>query len=360
MAGRLDPAVARARARVRVALADLEPGAVVLVGLSGGADSLALAVATSFVAPREGWAWGAVVVDHGLQPGSRAAARAAADQAGTLGADPVVVVAARVDHCSGAGPEGAARAARHAALLAVASDTGAAAVLLGHTRDDQAESVLLGLARGSGARSLAGMRPRAGLLRRPFLDLTRAETEAVCAAHGLRAWTDPHNTDPAHARVRTRTEVLPVLERELGPGVSAALARTAGLLRDDADLLDALAADLLARVRHSPRAESDVSTVDPVLDRSKRHSQRDGEAGGVVQLDVRGLAEAPAALRRRALRSAALEAGAPATDLTADHVAAVEQLVVRWHGQRGVDLPGPVHAVRRGGDLRVASGRVKA
>jgi len=350
--GRLDPALARARAGVRTTLGDLEPGATVLVALSGGADSLALAAATSFVAPREAWRWGAVVVDHGLQPGSAGAARTAADQAAALGADPVLVVAVEVDPSSGTGPEGAARAARHAALREAASRAGAAAVLLGHTRDDQAETVLLGLARGSGARSLAGMRPRTGLFRRPLLHLDRAETEAVCAAYGLTPWTDPHNADTSHARVRTRAAVLPVLERELGPGIADALARTADLLRDDADLLDDLAADLLAAVRvTSAPSGTGVS-------QQERHAQRGGGPGPEVVVEVRGLAQAPAALRRRVLRRAALEAGAPGTDLTADHVAAVDRLVTGWHGQCGVDLPGPAHAERRGGDLRLAPGRV--
>ena len=117
--------------------------------------------------------------------------------------------------------------ARYAALDGLAEEHGADAVLLGHTRDDQAETVLLGLARGSGARSLSGMAPRQGRYRRPLLDLTREDTRAACAAEQLTPWEDPHNEDPAFLRVRVRREVLPVLERELGPGVSEALARTA-------------------------------------------------------------------------------------------------------------------------------------
>jgi len=324
MAGRLDPAVARARLLVRRSLADLSPGDLALVGLSGGADSLALATATGFVAPRAGLRWGVVVVDHRLQPGSERVAATAAAQASALGADPVRVE--RVDGTVGPlGPEGSARKARLAALRRVATETEAAAVLLAHTRDDQAENVLLGLARGSGSRSLAGMAPRAGVLRRPLLDLTRAEARQVCAASGLTPWTDPHNADPAYTRSRVRTDVLPVLEQQLGPGVAYALARTADLLRADADLLDRLADELFAAVTMP------------------------GESGA---LDVAGLARAPGALRGRVLRAAAVEAGAPATDVTAGHVAELDRLVTDWHGQVGVDLPGRLRASRDGGTVR--------
>jgi len=325
---RLPPAVARARLLVRRSLADLSPGDLVLVGLSGGADSLALAAAIGFVAPRAGLRWGAVVVDHRLQPGSERVAAEAADQARKLGADLVRVERVDATGAGRLGPEGSAREARLDALRRAATETPAAAVLLAHTRDDQAETVLLGLARGSGPRSLAGMASRTGLVRRPLLDLTRAEARQVCAAAGLTPWTDPHNADPAYARSRVRTEVLPVLEKQLGPGVADALARTADLLRADADLLDRLADELFAAVAVP------------------------GEPGA---LDVAALATAPAALRRRVLRSAALAAGAPATDLTAGHVAELDRLVTDWHGQVGVDLPGRLRASLDGGVLRVAA-----
>jgi tRNA(Ile)-lysidine synthase len=320
---RLDPVVADARRAVRVSLADLEPGALVLVGLSGGADSLALLAAARFEAPRAGLRCGAIVVDHGLQAGSDRVAAAAADQARELGADPVEVC--RVDVPAGGGPEGAARTARRAALRTAADRSGAAAILLAHTLDDQAETVLLGLARGSGTRSLSGMAARDGIWRRPFLELRRADTEAVCRAAGLEWWDDPHNADPALARVRVRTRVLPVLETELGPGVVDALARTAALARADADLLDAQATDLAGRV---------------------------GDAHGA--LDAVALADAPAAMRTRVLRQAARVAGCPGTDLTAGHVAALDRLVTDWHGQQGVDLPGGVVARRVEGRIILA------
>ena len=320
MPPRLDPAVAAVRRAVRGCLADLPTGQLVLVGCSGGADSLALSAAAAFEAPRLGLRAGAVVVDHGLQPDSAAVATRVAARLRALALDPVEVVRARVP-ANGGGPEAAARAARYAALNAHSRRVGAAAVLLGHTRDDQAETVLLGLARGSGARSLAGMRPRSGAYRRPLLGLDRELTRAACDAEQLSVWEDPHNADPTYARVRVRRRVLPVLEAELGPGVSAALARTAELLAADADALDAWA------------------------------ERETAACGGADGLRAERLATLPPAVRSRVLRRAALAAGCPATDLSAAHIDALDALVTRWHGQRGIDLPGSVRAARRGGDV---------
>ncbi|MEU8221598.1 tRNA lysidine(34) synthetase TilS [Kribbella sp. NPDC048915] len=319
--GKLHPAVARTREAVRATLSELPQGTTVLVACSGGTDSLALAAATAFEAPKLGLRAGAVIVDHGLQPDSGHVARTAAEQCRGLGLDPVEVREVEVGNQGG--PEGAARSARYDALRAAADEVGADVVLLAHTRDDQAETVLLGLGRGSGARSLAGMAPAVGLLRRPFLEVPRATTAAACIASGLRPWHDPHNDDPQYTRVRVRHEVLPVLEEALGPGVVEALARTAGLLRADADALDQLAAEV---------AESALSRVE-----------------GQVRADIAVLEEQPAAIRTRVLRQAALEAGCRATDLTAGHVASVDELVTDWRGQRWIDLPQGVRAIRQGG-----------
>jgi len=349
------PPVAAVRVAVRRALADVPPGRTVLVGCSGGADSLALAAGLAWEAPRAGWRAGAVVVDHGLQPGSADVAHDAAAACRALGLDPVRVV--RVDVGTAGGPEAAARTARHAALDAVADELDAAAVLLGHTLDDQAETVLLALARGSGERALAGMRPVRGRLRRPLLALRRADTEAACAAQGLVPWHDPTNgrsvagagvragTDvvagpdrvaggvaaPGPAgdlplRSRVRTEVLPVLEAVLGPGVAQALARTAEALADADEALDRAAAGL-----REPASVPDAS-------------------GGVV-LDVDPLAAAAAAVRRRVLHDAAVRAGCPPGALARVHVLAVEALVTRWRGQGPVHLPGGRVARRACGRL---------
>jgi tRNA(Ile)-lysidine synthase len=318
------PAVAAVRAAVRVAVRDLAPGDLLLVACSGGADSLALAAATAFEAPRAGLRAGAVTVDHQLQAGSADRASALASELTRLGLDPVEAVTVAVGRAGG--PEAAARAARYLALDDAADRLRAATVLLGHTRDDQAETVLLGLARGSGARSLAGMAARSGRYRRPLLDLDRAVVRS--AAAGLDTWDDPHNADPAFGRSRVRHAALPALEAALGPGVAAALARTASLLRADADALDGWADQVAEQVY-------------------------DDAADG---LDVTALALLPAAVRTRVLRRAALEAGSPAGDLSAGHVAGVDRLVTDWHGQGPLDLPGQVSAARRCGRLRFSNG----
>jgi tRNA(Ile)-lysidine synthase len=322
------PAVAAVRLGVRRCLAGelsgggLTAGDLVLAACSGGADSLALAAAAAFEAPRLGLAAGGVTVDHGLQPGSADQARLVTKTLTALGLDPVQCLTVTV-HRPGAGPEAAARAARYTALDRAAGAAGAAAILLGHTLDDQAETVLLGLARGSGGRSLAGMPERNGRCLRPLLGVTRAQTRAACAAQGLEPWDDPQNADPGFARARVRHRVLPVLEAELGPGVAEALARTARQLRADADFLDELAETAMER------------TVSP--------------PPGDLPLDV--VAGLPAAIRSRVLRNAAIAAGCPAGALTAAHVAGLDALATGWRGQRWIDLPGGIRARRRYGKL---------
>jgi tRNA(Ile)-lysidine synthase len=298
---------------------------LVLVAVSGGADSMALASATAFEAPKLGLRVGAVTVDHGLQDGSADRARQVAERLRAFGLDPVEAVTVQVGRHGG--PEAAARDARYAALDAAAQRHGALAVFLGHTRDDQAETVLLGLARGSGARSLAGMPNRKGRYRRPLLDVDRAATRQACAAQSIPVWEDPHNLDPAYTRSRVRHEVLPVLEKHLGAGVVEALARTARLFRDDADALD----------QWAERAEQDLYRRDP----------HDGP-GSLPVAELDGL---PAAVRRRVLRRVALRSGSPAGDLFAGHLESVDSLVTGWHGQGPLQLPGGVEVTRRCGNL---------
>jgi tRNA(Ile)-lysidine synthase len=318
------PAVAEVRNAVRVSLADLAAGDLVLVACSGGADSLAVAAAASFVAPRLGLRAGGVTVDHGLQPGSDARAAQLAARLGRLGLDPVRNIAVTVPG-SGAGPEADARNARYRALDSAAREDGAAAVLLGHTLDDQAETVLLGLARGSGGRSLAGMPARRGPYRRPLLAVRRSATVAACAELGLEPWHDPHNADFRFARARVRHQALPALEAALGPGVAEALARTAGQLRADSACLDDLA------FAESGQLRGDCSVSEGLA------------AGWLVEL--------PAAIRTRVLRDAALMAGCPHGALTAGHIDRIDALVTGWRGQRWVDLPGGVRARRRDGKV---------
>lgn len=318
-------ATAAVRVAVRRCLSDLAPSASVAAAVSGGADSLALAAALAFERPGSA----ALVVDHRLQPGSADVARRAAEQCTGLGLTARVLAApaaGRGTSCAhagpgrpgrspspSAGPEAAARTVRYALLDDAARNLQLAAVLLGHTLDDQAETVLLALGRGSGTRSLAGMPPRRGIYRRPLLELERQTVRAACAQARLQPVEDPHNSDPSYARARVRGTALPALEAALGPGVAQALARTAGLLRQDADTLDALTPDL----------PEDPSCAE--------------------------LAALPQGLRSRALKRWAERSCA--TAVTSTHVDALDALVQDWHGQGPVALPGGVVAQRRQGRL---------
>ncbi len=308
------------RTAVRRFLVAHRTGDAVAVACSGGADSLALAAATVHCAGRLGLAVHGLVVDHRLQPGSATVAQTAAQALRQLGCAAVRVLQTTVE--GPGGPEAAARRARYAALRA-ASPAGAL-VLLGHTLDDQAETVLLGLGRGSGPRSVAGMRELEPPWGRPLLGVRRAVTAAACDALGLAPWVDPHNADPRFRRVRLRTEALPLLEDVLDGGVAEALARTAGQLQEDLDLLDDQACALLAQARW----------------------------GAVPELDVTALAEAPAALRRRVLRRWLLDAGV--AELTDAQLRAADDLIGRWSGQGAVRLPGGVELFRSHGKLHVS------
>jgi tRNA(Ile)-lysidine synthase len=304
------PAVAEVRRAVRAALDGLDG---VLIACSGGADSVALAAATAFEAPRAGVRAGLITVDHGLQPDSSEQAARVAALGFELGFDPVETLVVEVG--SSGGPEAAARSARYAALDAAAEALDVP-VLLAHTMDDQAETVLLGLGRGSGPRSIAGMAPISGRYLRPLLGVRRSTTRAACAALGLPWWDDPHNTDPAYQRVRLRLEVIPLLEEVLQGGVTEALARTASLVQADLDVLDVAVP---------------VDVAGP--------------------LEVATVVDLPPALRTRVLRDWAHRNGAQ--PLTAQHTAAVDALVTAWHGQGAIDLPGGLRVVRASGRLDV-------
>jgi tRNA(Ile)-lysidine synthase len=288
-----------------------------LVAVSGGADSLALAAAVTAEAGADRAT--AVTVDHRLQAGSGEQAAHCADQLRQLGFANVLVAPVTVE--AGGGVEAAARRARQRALIDIATQLGggvACRVLLGHTLDDQAETVLLGLARGSGPRSIAGMRAWRAPWGRPLLGIRRSDTENACAAVGLTPWQDPHNTDRAFTRVRLRTQVLPLLERVLGGGVAPALARTADLLADDLAVLDDIAALVLPSIT-------------------------EGSA-----LNCSRLAEQPAGLRRRIVRH--WLAGQGLSGLTADHLYRVDDLLAAAGGA-AVRLPGGRDVIRRQLDL---------
>lgn len=267
---------------VKVALGRLGPG-LYGVACSGGADSIALARAAIEVA---GPAHVVVLtIDHGLSPGSGAVAAEVARWARAHGAAAVVH---RVEVSRRASVEAAARAARYAALDELADLLGVSAVLLGHTARDQAETVLMRVLRGTGPAGLAGIPARRGRFVRPLLALPRAAIDAFVAARALPTWADPMNDDVRIARVRIRTEVLPMLRRE-NPQLDTALVRLADSAAEWLEVIDA---------RARPFARFPMSCA--------------------------RLAQEPAAIRKRAV-SLALEAAG--LDYDAVHLAQIDRVV---------------------------------
>nr|WP_240393974.1 tRNA lysidine(34) synthetase TilS [Corynebacterium lactis] len=322
------PHFLKVRHRVRSALRSIDAGAIrtsgVVIGLSGGADSLALlagACAETF-GPKGALVGGpvhAVVVDHRLQDGSADVARRAADTARSLGATAEVVVV-DIDKDSPHGPEYAARIERHRALREVARRRHAP-LLLAHTLDDQAETVLLRLARGGGPQALSAIRDDltwsdGTRILRPLLSVRRADTKGCCTELGLSPWEDPHNDDPAFARVRVRRSILPLLERELGPGVAENLAKTAALAALDNDSLDS-------------SAEAELTSL---LEEGRPSASERG--GG--ELPVSGLATLDDAVATRVIgRWVRRSGGEPNTK----QIDAIMALVRNYHGQGAVQVP---------------------
>jgi len=316
-------AVPAVRNAVRAWLEKFEAGDKILVAVSGGADSLALAYALSVESEKLAISVVGVTVDHQLQSASSSQAEKVVEQLAKFG---LTCAIKKVTVDIREGLEASARKVRYEAINEMAIQENVVAVFLGHTKDDQAETVLLGLARGSGTRSLSGMAEHNGIYIRPLLEITRIQNEQFCKEVGLDYWNDPHNQDSQFARVRVRTEALPVLEKSIGPGISDALARSAHLLRDDADALDSW-------------AQSEVTHLN------------------LQDLDCAHLQALPRAIRTRILRSAIYAAGAPSGSVSADHVSAVEALISAWNGQGALNLPGGVRVERISGRLSLSPHR---
>jgi tRNA(Ile)-lysidine synthase len=293
----------------------------ILVGVSGGADSMALAIGTLAEAKSADVQIIAIIIDHQLQKGSSDVALQARAQLLAHGFTDVEIIPVDVEITDGM--ESSARRARYAAFDAAIARYQPDFFFLAHTKNDQAESVLLGLARGSGTRSLSGIAEVNGIYIRPLLGIDRATTQAACLENSISPWEDPHNSDLTYSRVRVRKEILPLMESHLGPGIIEALARSAAILREDADALDHLAGEFLS-------------------------------SQNLHDLPVALLEELPKAVRIRVLRSAIYGAGAPLGALGADHLAPVEALITNWHGQGEISLPGGVKVLRISGRLSLS------
>jgi tRNA(Ile)-lysidine synthase len=292
----------------------------ILFGCSGGADSMALALALFLEANQTKVI--PVVVDHGLQEGSAQITSQTISKLKAIGYIEVETAIAQVKITDGL--EASARRARYQIFNQFIDTYRPKYFLLAHTLNDQAESVLLGLARGSGARSLSGMAVENNIYVRPLLKISRQTTVAACREGGIEIWSDPHNDDLRFARVRTRKNVLPNLEENLGPGITEALVRSADLLRDDADALDSFAREYFAQ-------------TDP------------------LNLSVNELERLPKAIRTRVLRLAIYKAGAPTGSLSAEHINGAEALISDWHGQKELSLPGDVKLLRNSGRITLST-----
>lgn len=325
---RLTPAMADVRRAVRQTWQEvgLKQGKAVAVACSGGPDSLALAAASIFEGKRQAIKVFVVFINHNLQNGSELVAKKYAKLVSELGADLVEVIDVKVN-LGKVGMEAAARSARYKALDEFASANKVSFTMLGHTLDDQAETVLLGLARGSGAKSLAGMSTVSsdGKYLRPLLGIRRETTVAFCRDSGLVAWNDPQNNDAKFLRVRVRKNILPLLEKEMGPGVYEALARTAQILREDNLLLEKKAEALFAK------ATKVVATE--------------------ILLDVKLLEKSPKALANRVIHRALSMLGPEPSRKTIDSVMA---LITNWHGQKALTVPA-VRVIRRGNEISLKS-----
>jgi tRNA(Ile)-lysidine synthase len=233
---------------VREALAGrrlLDPGDHVLVGVSGGPDSVALLHALVLLRSEHALRLTVCHVHHGLRPEADRDAVFVEALAGRLGC-PARVVRVEVPRGGGRSPEEAARLARHAALARVARVTGASRIALGHTADDQVETVFMRILEGAGPRGLAGIPVRRGRIVRPLLDVDRATVQAHLAAHGLESVDDATNRDTKFLRNRVRHELLPLLVVQAGLRVPAALRRVARASREAVEALDALVRPRLA------------------------------------------------------------------------------------------------------------------
>jgi tRNA(Ile)-lysidine synthase len=317
---RLSPAQGLIRLAVRTSLtSNTKPGQKLLIAVSGGADSLALAAACEFEAKKLGLKIAAAVIDHSLQKDSDKVAAQTAKTLAALGFEEVVVKKISVGKAGG--PEAAARTARYTALETLRQKTKSNFVVLGHTSSDQAETVLLGLVRGSGSKSLSGMSEKTGFLLRPLLGIERATTEAFCKDSGIKYWSDPQNKDEKFLRVMIRKHVLPFLEKQLGGSVAASLVRTSDQLREDNTYLE---------------SQADKSF--------KKYAKVSGSGIG---FDAKALEKLPAAILNRVIKKALDSFG---SESSRTHVLAVSDLVLSWHGQKPLALPG-VRVVRKGNTI---------
>ena len=335
---------------------------LVLVACSGGRDSMALAAVSHIVCTSMGVRCGVVIVDHGLQEGSEQVASEAADRCRALGLGPVIVRNTTVQ-ARGEGLEAAARQARYNELCTAARESGAIAVLLAHTMDDQAETVLIGLLRSRGVDALAGMPQvftRSGVtFARPLLTLTRDETTGLCEDLGVEYWDDPTNGDAVDGelpddyplRSRVRHDLLPAIERFAGFNVTRHFAESAQLARMDKEYLDQRSDEVMGEAVTAVDRPSSSAAVSTDTPRACAADDTNDSGHGIgLMISVKRIAREPEAIRLRVIAHALSQAGVNAS---AAQIAAIDRLVVDWHGQGGVSLPRGYSANRKKHVIRV-------
>lgn len=275
----------------------LRRGDRVLIGVSGGPDSLALLSALAALAPELKLALRACYVNHGLRPAACRREQEAVRRCGRMWGIPVNVASRRVARRGGQSLEAAAREARYGALFSLAKRLRCGVVALGHTADDQAETVLMWLLRGAGTSGLAGIppvrmvRPTSGgggrkqpgiRLIRPLIGCPRAQVEGYLREQGIRPLLDRSNLSPRFTRNRIRNELIGLLERKYNPQLRRHLCATAEILREDLDWLGRRVAGEFRRT-----ARSGAKGI--CLDRARLRRMHPALRRGVLREAVRRL-----------------------------------------------------------------------
>ncbi|MDX6710044.1 MAG: tRNA(Ile)-lysidine synthase [Blastocatellia bacterium] len=314
-------------------------GRAVLIGVSGGADSVALLLAADQL-QRAGYINTDIVaahLDHGLRVESANDAAWVISLSKSLGR---VLVSDRIDvgvlaDSTRDNVEQAARRARYSFFERAALSIGASHVLTGHTLDDQAETVLMRLIRGSGVDGLAGMpvlrslqKNSTVMLARPLLNWARRDkTEEFCSELGYSFLRDSMNDDEGYSRVKVRKRIFPLL-KELNPKYAENISRAALLCREDSCSLSEQASKLL----EAAKDEGHSATCS--------HDDLPNNGTGNPALRVSVLVNAPRGLRRRALRLWLSQVKGDLRRIDSIHILAVEKLLSPGRGGRIAELPG--------------------
>lgn len=294
----------------------------IVLAVSGGPDSVALAAICAELKNEFSLDFYPVTIDHQLQTDSAKWAAETVKICQNLGFENSTSIAVNVELESGQGIEASARDARYQALNKFANSINARAIILAHTMDDQAETVLMRIARGSSIRSLAGMAHVTGGLWRPLLDMKRESLHAALQDFGIEFINDPHNLDRQFTRVKVRLDVIPKLIEALGQNVISGLARTARMARMDAEALEQIAANVYPNL---------------IIEN---------------ELLVGELVAQPQAIQTRVVHHWLISRGVPGAGLTSEHVFAVCRMAT------DPQIKGPIK-VAGGVEVHKASGRLR-